>query len=240
MWFVKRYAWVYALALLGAWAFSSLASGGVTLAANVAALTEPKPLIVVLDPGHGGPDGGAVSCTGALESGLNLEISLRLNDLLRLLGFQTRMTRSTDVSIHSPEAQTVSERKISDLRNRVKLVNETEHALLLSLHQNRFEEPKYHGAQVFYSPNGDGEDLAQALQAALAAGLDPDNHREAKPDRTIYLLQNVHCPAALIECGFLSNPPEEQRLHQADYQKRIACSVASGLCDYLSAHRNLT
>lgn len=240
MWFAKRYAWIYPLVLLGAWAFSSLLSGGVKLAAQVAALTEPKPLTVVIDPGHGGADGGAVSCSGALESALNLEISLRLNDLLRLAGFRTRMTRSTDVSIHSPEAQTVSERKISDLRNRAALVNETENALLISIHQNYFEQSKYHGAQVFYAPERSSENLAEAMQAALSSCLDPENHRAAKSDRTVYLLRNVHCPAALIECGFLSNPPEEQRLHTAQYQKRIACAVLSGLCDYLAAMTDLS
>jgi N-acetylmuramoyl-L-alanine amidase len=240
MWFIKRYAWVYLLAVLGAWAFSSLLSGGVRLAAQVTAMTEPKPMTIVLDPGHGGADGGAVSCSGALESGLNLEISLRLNDLLHLAGYRTRMTRSTDVSIHSPEAQTVSERKISDLRNRVALVNETDHALLISIHQNFFEQPKYHGAQVFYAPERSSEELAEAMQAALSSCLDPDNHRAAKPDRTVYLLQNVHCPAALIECGFLSNPPEEQRLHTAQYQKQIACAVLSGLCDYLAERTDLS
>ena len=223
MWFIKRYAWVYLLAVLGAWAFSSLLSGGVRLAAQVAAMTEPKPMTIVLDPGHGGADGGAVSCSG-----------------LHLAGYRTRMTRSTDASIHSPEAQTVSERKISDLRNRVALVNETDHALLISIHQNYFEQPKYHGAQVFYAPERSSEELAEAMQAALSSCLDPDNHRAAKPDRTVYLLQNVHCPAALIECGFLSNPPEEQRLHTAQYQKQIACAVLSGLCDYLAERTDLS
>ncbi|MBQ9373769.1 MAG: N-acetylmuramoyl-L-alanine amidase, partial [Oscillospiraceae bacterium] len=129
---------------------------------------------------------------------------------------------------------------ISDLRNRVALVNETDHALLISIHQNFFEQPKYHGAQVFYAPERSSEELAEAMQAALSSCLDPDNHRAAKPDRTVYLLQNVHCPAALIECGFLSNPPEEQRLHTAQYQKQIACAVLSGLCDYLAERTDLS
>ena len=179
MQFLRKYAWVYALVLAASVVLSVAASESVTLVSKILDGPEPVPLTVVIDPGHGGEDGGAVSCTGALESRINLSIGLRLNDLLRLLGYRTRLTRSEDVSIYSKDAETVSEKKVSDLKNRVRIVNETEHALLLSVHQNLFEEAKYHGAQVFYAGTSESIELAEAIQSALRAGLDPYIFRTA-------------------------------------------------------------
>ena len=191
------------------------------------------PVTVVLDAGHGGEDGGAVSKDGVRESRLNLEITLRLNDLLHLIGRETRLIRSEDVSVYDSGAATVAEKKVSDLKNRVRMVNEVPGALLVSIHQNMFEQSKYHGTQIFYAPDAESRALAEALQALTAETLDPSNHRAAKPADTVYLMNNIHCPGILIECGFLSNPEECARLCTEDYQKQLSLVIAGGLTDYL-------
>ena len=191
-----------------------------------------RKIIYVIDPGHGGEDGGALSCTGVRESDLNLSVSHRLNDLLGLFGIPTRMTRTSDLSIYGPEAATVSEKKVSDLKNRVLLANQTENAVLVSVHQNLFSESRYSGAQVFYAETPGSRELAEALQEALRQNLDPSNRRQAKKSLTVYLLKKIQVPGILLECGFLSNPEEESRLRDPSYQLRLACVSAVCLCQF--------
>ena len=226
--YFKRYWFVYALVLAAAFAVSSAASRGVTAVETVMA-TEPVRSVVVIDAGHGGEDGGAVSCTGVTESSLNLSIAQKADALFKLLGVPTVNVRTEDVSVYSPEAQTLSEKKVSDLRNRVRLVEETPGALLLSIHQNTFPEGKYSGAQVFYAKNESSSDLAATLQQTIAAQLQPKNRRECKKANGIYLLEHVRCTGVLVECGFLSNPEEERLLRNEDYQKKLACAIVQGV-----------
>lgn len=188
---------------------------------------------VVVDAGHGGEDGGTLSCTGVRESGLNLEIALRVNDLFALLGQRTRMLRIQDVSLHDTEAATIAARKASDIRARVRLTEETPKAVLLSIHQNHFPESKYRGAQVFYAAADGSRALAERLQTALGTQLDPDNHRACKKAGEIYLLKHVSCPAVLVECGFLSNPAEEALLRTPEYQKKLAAVLCCGMLEFL-------
>lgn len=185
---------------------------------------------LVIDPGHGGEDGGAVSLTGAAESQINLSIARKLEDLLALYGTMPVMLRREDVSLHDKDAKTLREKKVSDLHNRVAMIRETEEPVLLSIHQNSYPEARYHGAQVFYAPTTGSRELAEHLQEVLIAGLDPDNRRTAKliPD-SIYLMNHITCPAVLVECGFLTNPNEEALLQQDSYQRRIALSLTSAL-----------
>lgn len=224
---------VYGIAVCLILFCSLFASQGVTvLAGAFEDIESPGLPVIVLDPGHGGEDGGAVSANGVRESGLNLEISLRTRDLLRFLGVPVVMTRETDLSIHSPEAATVSEKKISDLKNRVAIVSDTENPILVSIHQNMFAESKYYGTQLFYADSEPSRQLAEALQALFAAELDPSNHRRAKPCENVYLLSKISCPGVLVECGFLSNPKEEALLQSAEYQKKLAAVLAAGLFIY--------
>lgn len=204
-------------------------SRGFSLYKSVTAAAGPQPDVVVIDPGHGGEDGGAVSAKGTKESLINLEIGRRLYDLLGLLGIPARMTRDKDISIYSPDARTVSEKKVSDLRNRVHYVSEIPGAVLVSIHQNMFSEAKYRGAQVFYADTLGSRELAESLQLALRQNLDPANHRQAKESKTVYLLNKISCPAVLIECGFLSNPEEEALLQEPTYQLRLTSSIAACL-----------
>lgn len=224
--------------MLPAYVFSILLTLFCTMFASqsVSALSEAAPvwspsddLTVVLDPGHGGEDGGAVSPNGVRESKLNLSISLRTRDLLRFLGVSVVMTRETDVSIHNPEAGTISEKKVSDLKNRVRIVSEIPNAVLISVHQNMFAESKYSGTQAFYAETEGSRSLAERLQALVASGVEPSNHRQAKPCENVYLLSHITCPAVLVECGFLSNPREEALLQTAAYQKKLAAVIVAGL-----------
>lgn len=188
---------------------------------------------IVIDPGHGGEDGGATSCTGMVESRYNLEISLRLNDLLHLLGYETVMIRTTDTAVYT-SGNTIAEKKTSDLRQRVKTVNETKDALLLSIHQNNFSDSQYSGAQVFYAPSAGSKDLATGLQALLVRTLNPGSRRKCKKSEGVYLMSKIHHTGILIECGFLSNPAEESLLRSIEYQQRLCCVIASAVGDYLS------
>ena len=180
----------------------------------------------IIDPGHGGIDGGATSVTGKLESSFNLEISLRLRDLMNFLGYQTRMIRTEDISIF-PQGDTIAQRKMSDLRERVRICNETPGGILLSIHQNTFSDSKYSGAQVFYAESPGSEALAKALQANLVRNLNPGSSRQSKKARGIYLMEHIRCPGVLIECGFLSNYQEEAYLRSPAYQKSLCCVIAA-------------
>lgn len=227
---VRRMLPIYVLTICVVLICSVLASQSVTVLTAAFEDSVPGGLsVVVLDPGHGGEDGGAVSVNGVHESSLNLEISLRTRDLLRFLGIPVIMTRETDVSIHNPQAETISEKKLSDLKNRVQIVSGADDALLVSIHQNMFAEAKYYGTQVFYAATDRSQAIAEGLQAMFTSGLDHSNHRQAKPCENVYLLNHISCPGVLVECGFLSNPREEALLQSADYQKKLAAVLAAGL-----------
>lgn len=184
---------------------------------------------LIIDAGHGGEDGGAVSPSGALESRINLDIALRLDGILGLYGVPAVLLRDTDVSLHDKTAQTLRQKKVSDLHNRVEMVNAHKNAVLLSIHQNSYPDSRYHGAQVFFSPTDGSRELAQVLQEQLRDTLDPQNGRLEKqiPD-TIYLMNHISCPAVLVECGFLTNPHEEARLRDGIYQTKLAAALAGG------------
>lgn len=187
---------------------------------------------VIIDAGHGGMDGGATSCTGVLESQINLEIALRLNDLCRLLGYDTKMIRTADVSVYT-EGETIAAKKVSDLKERVRIVNELENAILVSIHQNTFSDSRYSGAQVFYGAKGDSRELAESMQAALIQNVNPDSSRSFKKADGIYLMDRIKCTGILVECGFLSNPSEEAKLRSADYQKQLSAVIAATLANFL-------
>ena len=187
---------------------------------------------IVIDAGHGGPDGGAISCTGVMESKFNLDISMRLNDLLQLLGYKTVMIRTEDESIYI-SGETIAAKKISDLRQRVKLANEIQGGVLVSIHQNTFSDSRYSGPQVFYGTQGDGEQLAKILQKSLTEVLSPGSNRMAKKADGIYLMQHINCTGVLIECGFLSNPEEEAKLRNDQYQQKLCCVIGISLVNFL-------
>lgn len=188
---------------------------------------------ILIDPGHGGEDGGAISCSGLPESGYNLEISLRLKDLMQFLGYDVKMTRDTDVSIHQ-YGTTIAQKKASDLKERVRLANTTKNAVLLSIHQNHFADERYSGAQVFYAGTTGSDKLARNLQESFTKTLNPTSNRQCKKCSGIYLMEHIQCTGVLIECGFLSNRQEEAKLRDAKYQKQLCSVITSTVSQFLS------
>ena len=187
----------------------------------------------IIDPGHGGVDGGATSVTGKLESAFNLEIGLRLRDLVHFLGFRTRMIRTEDISVYT-KGETIAQKKMSDLMERVRICNETPGAILLSIHQNTFSDSRYSGAQVFHAATEGSEALAKDLQKHLVQSLNPGSNRQAKKSTGVYLMEHIGCPGVLIECGFLSNGQEEAKLRSPDYQKQLVCVIAVIAANFIS------
>lgn len=188
---------------------------------------------VVIDAGHGGEDGGAVSISGAIESQLNLSIAQRLDLIFGLFGVNSILLRNSDISLHSSDAETIREKKVSDLHNRVKMIESFDDPVVISIHQNTFTDSKYHGAQVFYANGELSLPFAQITQDVLRKYLDPKNTRKptAVPT-TVYLMNHITCKAILVECGFLSNPEEDIRLQSSQYQTKLAASLAGAYIQY--------
>ncbi len=186
---------------------------------------------ILIDPGHGGEDGGASAADGTLEKTLNLAIASDLRDILTVCGLSVEMTRETDVSIYDDGCTTTRQMKVSDMNNRLKLYDAA--SLTVSIHQNHFSVSKYSGAQVFYSPSHPlSAQLATAVRERLVTHVQPGNNRELKQATdSIFLLHRTVKPAFLVECGFLSNPQECEKLQNAIYQQQIAMAIAVGLLD---------
>jgi len=219
----------YVLTIAGLLAAVRWGSRAVTVLAEQIPIQ--REICFVIDPGHGGEDGGATSCTGIPESTLNLQISLRLNDLLALLGCDTLLIRDSDVSVYT-KGESLAQKKASDLKERVRMVNETENAVLLSIHQNHFPDSRYSGPQVFFHESEESIVLANAMQSALTENLAPSSKRKIKPAQGIYLMEHIQKAGILIECGFLSNPDEEARLREAEYQKKLSAVIATAAIAY--------
>lgn len=188
---------------------------------------------VIIDAGHGGEDGGAVADNGTYESNINLQIALKLRDLFHLLGIKTKMVRTENVSIYT-EGSTIAAKKVSDLKERVRLVNSTENALLISIHQNHYSESQYSGAQVFYTNTNGSKTLASQLQSALVSTVNPGSKRQCKRADGVYLMQHIQCVGVLVECGFLSNSAESAKLQTDDYQRKLCCVMASVCSKYIN------
>ena len=214
--------------LCAAFAFHALTTG---LPVISAFSTAEKPHVtVVIDPGHGGEDGGAVSPGGVQESHINLALSKRLRDLLCFAGIPTVMTREEDVTICDEGLGTIRARKTSDIRNRVAIVNGTENAVLLSIHQNSLPSSTVtHGAQVFWNQQEGAKELAEAIQTSLNGAINVGNEKHTKQiPPTVYLMKHVTVPAVLVECGFLTNQEESRRLQDETHQRTLAISIAAG------------
>jgi len=187
--------------------------------------------LVILDPGHGGLDGGAVAADGTVEKEINLTVSLRLRDMLLLMGYDVLMTRETDVSIHNSDAVTVRQKKSSDLHNRLKMASEHPDAVFLSIHQNNFSDTKQNGMCFYYSPNNEESRLlAECFHEELLSVMQPNNRRTVKAaESNLFILSNTVNPAVLVECGFLSNTEEKEKLISEAYQKQICALLLAGL-----------
>lgn len=189
---------------------------------------------VIIDAGHGGEDGGCVAEDGTLEKDINLSISKKLSEILLQNGFNVREIRTEDISIYGDNANTLSEKKTSDLHNRLDIFNSNENNVVISIHQNHFSDSSYFGTQVFYSKNNDNSKiLAESIQKSVKELLQNDNERETKQaDKSIFLLDNATVPAVIVECGFLSNENEREKLKTEEYQNKIAYAIYQGFLEY--------
>ena len=221
--------YVLSLALLMVFAINGLRQ------TSTVSTVEEKKHLIILDAGHGGTDGGASGADGTKESDLNLAITMKTDAVLGLLGENTLLVRNMDTDLSDDTAKSISQKKVSDIRNRVSLVNAQPEGLLVSIHCNTYSETKYHGAQVFYNSVGDSKVLAQTIQENIRLHLDSSNLRESKkisPD--VYLMRHIEVPGVLVECGFLTNPEELQSLKSEAYQKRLAVTIAVTILNHLS------
>ncbi len=193
-------------------------------------------MTVIVDPGHGGEDGGAEGYDNkTIEKDINLAVSLKLEQMLKVGGFEVIMTREDDRLINDEGLSTLRERKVSDIRNRMKLIEAHPEAIFLSVHQNKFTESSSHGAQIFFGKNNpESEVLAQAMQDSFHELLQPDNSRQIKKSgKEIYLLYHSEIPSIMVECGFLSNPDECNKLTDDEYQNQVAFTIYAGLMKYI-------
>lgn len=190
--------------------------------------------IIVLDAGHGGFDGGAQGIDGTLEKDLNYSIVCKLAEFLRLGGFDVMFTRMGDESLETNPDDSIGKRKVSDMKNRLQMINSYTDSVFVSIHQNKFSTSNVNGAQVFYSPNNDNSQmLAEKIQNSLTSKLQTSNKRSIKrADKTIYLLNKAKNPAVLVECGFLSNKKELELLKTEEYQCKLAFTIYCGILDY--------
>ncbi|PWJ11578.1 N-acetylmuramoyl-L-alanine amidase [Ruminococcus flavefaciens] len=191
--------------------------------------------VIVLDAGHGGIDGGCTSAEGVPEKGINLDILLRLRDILEVNGYEVRVTRDSDRSIHDEGVEGIAAQKSSDMDNRLAMFNESGNAVCVSVHQNQFTDPKYKGAQMFYSgSNSTSEVLARALQSRFRELLQPDNDREIKLcGKELFLCYYSDNPTVMAECGFMSNPDEAALLNTEEYRGKVAFTLFAGINDFV-------
>ena len=188
---------------------------------------------VVLDAGHGVPDEGAQSSNGTTEAETNLKIALKVQNLLEQSGCNVILTRSDENAIYDLDSNTLKQKKISDIRNRVKIGNESSADIFVSIHLNKIPQSQYYGWQCFYKPNDEKSiKLAKQLQENLNKSIQKENKRVVMKLDTVYIMKHVEIPISIVECGFLSNPEEEKQLLDDNYQNRLAWGIYTGIQEY--------
>lgn len=188
----------------------------------------PSRRCVILDAGHGGKDGGAVSVSGTYEKTLNLDVTLNIEDILYILGYDIILTRADDTELTHTDGGT---RKMQDLKGRLEISNNNPDVPFISIHMNKFPQSKYSGLQIYYSSNNDeSKSLSEIIREDVISKLQPDNNRQIKAaDEKIYLLDKITSVAILIECGFLSNDEEAQLLDDHIYRMKLSFVIANAL-----------
>ena len=190
---------------------------------------------IVIDAGHGVPDEGAQSSNGTTEAETNLKIALKLQNLLEQSGCTVILTRSDENAIYDIDSKTLKEKKISDLKNRVKIGNESSADVFVSIHLNKIPQQQYSGWQTFYkSSDENSAKLAKCIQSSLNESIQKENNRVAMKLDTVYIMKKVEIPISIVECGFLSNPEEEKNLLNDEYQNKLAWGIYTGIIDYFN------
>ena len=191
--------------------------------------------IVAIDPGHGGVDPGAVSKSGLTEDEINLKIALKLKRFIEQSGGIAILTREDDKGLYTDQSTTLGQKKVEDLHNRRKLIEESQAEIFVSIHLNSFTRPGYFGAQTFYSEtHEENQALAYILQEELKNVLDKENKRQPAIREDVYIIKDMEIPSVLIEAGFLSNQDEARLLDTSDYQEKIAWSIYVGIMKYFN------
>lgn len=191
---------------------------------------------IIIDAGHGFPDSGTSSKSGISESDINLKIAKKLKKLLSKSKVKVIMTRKDENSL----SESKTNNKQDDLKKRAKIRDNSNADMFISIHLNHFGEPQYYGAQVFYSSNNDeNQKLAESVQKKLIELADPSNTRKVKSTNDIYILKNAQIPSVLIECGFLSNPDEAEKLNTDEYQQKLVWAIYCGIADYFEENSHL-
>ena len=187
---------------------------------------------VVIDAGHGGADPGKVGIDGSLEKDINLKIAMRLKSLLEAQDIKVVMTRTDEGGLYDENA---SNKKVQDMKRRIAIIEEAQPAAVVSIHQNSYHEEYVHGAQVFYyETSKTGKELAQLIQNRFVVNVDPENRREAKGNNSYYLLKKTSRPIVIVECGFLSNRQEAEKLNSEEYQEKAAWAIHMGILQCLN------
>ena len=228
----KKWSALYLLVLLVLFAgFAAILWRGSAInASKNLVLEQAGKAVLVIDPGHGGMDGGAVAADGTVEAGINLAVGLQMEALSELLGREVLLTRREDVSLHDEAAGSVRQKKVSDLKNRAGLANSVPGAVLVSIHQNSLPSSVVtHGAQVFWNRQEGARELASLVQDSLNRYVNAGNEKIPKQIQpTIYLMKHVTAPGIIVECGFLSNREETELLQDPEHQTRLAAAIAAG------------
>lgn len=180
-----------------------------------------------------GEDGGASSGNGTTEADINLKIALQLQNLLEQSGCTVILTRSDENAIYDLDSKTLRQKKVSDIKNRVKIGNESSADIFVSIHLNKIPQNQYYGWQTFYKQNNEqSKNLATCIQSSLNKAIQKENKRVPLKIDNIYIIKNVQIPTSIVECGFLSNPEEEKQLLDDEYQGRLAWGIYTGIIDY--------
>ncbi len=194
---------------------------------------------IIIDAGHGGEDCGAIGVNGVYEKDLNLEIAGIVGELLTEKGYAVVYTRTEDKLLYTEAENIKGIRKISDLKNRCKIGAEYNESIFVSIHMNSFGDAKYSGLHVYYAPESqESERLAQAIQNRVRSDVQPQNNRVPKQGKNMYLLENLENTAVLVECGFLTNKDECEKLSEKEYQKELSFAIVCGIIEYMNTAKS--
>lgn len=225
-WWNKK--WYFALAAV---VLVGLAGVSVEFHREIQTAGRKKSITIAVDPGHGGIDPGKVGINGSYEKDVNLAIGKYLKEILEKKKCRVIMTREADTGLYQ---ESDSNKKVSDLRRRVEMMNAPEVDVVISVHQNSYTGENSKGAQVFYQrTSSQGEQMAKVIQAQLISSLGTWNHRQAKANDSYFLLKKTTKPAVIVECGFLSNSEEAAKLCDETYQRQVAWAIAQGALTYM-------
>ena len=229
----KRITLILTCVLVGVFTFM-LQSSELKTMESVPTVTLPvSGKTIIVDAGHGVPDEGAESSQGTTEAETNLKIALKLQNLLETSGCTVLLTRSDENAIYDIDSKTLRQKKISDIHNRVKIGNESQADIFVSIHLNKIPQQQYYGWQCFYKEgNEQGQKLAVSIQENLNNAIPKENNRVAHNIDNVYIIKHVEIPTTIVECGFLSNPEEEAQLLSDEYQNRLAWGIYNGIINY--------